>query len=394
MYKILLVDDHDAIQKAYQCLLEEHGFTVITAPNPQDGLKILDDEQHPVVIVTDVKFPSGIDGFEFIRRIKKAHPNHHEVIVISGHANMDLVIEAIHLDASDFIPKPCEINLLLLAIKRASQKIEMRQTIKEYMESLEYMVNTRTDEIKRMEEQLVQAAKLSAMGELAASVCHELRQPLCGIMGFSYLAEREISEDSPAMPYLKKLDEQCERMRAIIENLRAFSRQSDASLEVMNIRDALEDAISLFRHQLKNHGIELEESAPADLPPVLGNKTKLQQVFVNLISNARDALDTRNGNKPKKISIRCEVDNEIRNIRVWVADNGIGIDESIKSRVFDSFFSTKSVEQGTGLGLSIARTIVSDHNGEISFLSNPAEGTSFVVRLPVSKRYDSPEQML
>ena len=168
----------------------------------------------------------------------------------------------------------------------------------------------------------------------------------------------------------------------IIENLRAFSRQSDASLEVMNIRDALEDAISLFRHQLKNHGIELEENSPADLPPVLGNKTKLQQVFVNLISNARDALDARNGDKQKKISIRCEVDTGNKNIRVSVADNGIGIDESIKSRVFDSFFSTKSVEQGTGLGLSIARTIISDHNGEINFFSSPEEGTSFVVRIP------------
>jgi signal transduction histidine kinase len=383
MYKILLVDDHDIIQKIYQSLLEEYGFTVITAASPEEGLDSLKEEQQPVIIITDVKFPSGMDGFEFIRRVKKAHSSHHEVIVISGHASMDLVIEAIHLDASDFIPKPCDINLLLLAIKRASQKIEMRQTIREYTESLEYMVKKRTDEIKRMEEQLVQAAKLSAMGELAASVCHELRQPLCGIMGFSYLAERDLSENSPARPYLRKLDEQCERMREIIENLRAFSRQSDASPELMKIHDALEDAIALFRHQLKNHGIELEENLPADLPPVLGNKTKLQQVFVNLISNARDALDVRNGNTPKKISIRCEVDDESKNVQVWIADNGIGIDESIKSRVFDSFFSTKSVEQGTGLGLSIARTIISNHNGEINFSSDPQGGTSFMVRLPV-----------
>ncbi|MEW5804747.1 MAG: ATP-binding protein [bacterium] len=384
MYKILLVDDQDSILKAYQSLLEAYGFTVITASSPQEGLKTLEGEQHPVVIITDIKFPSGIDGFEFIRWVKKAYPNYHEVIVISGHATMDLVIEAIHLDASDFIPKPCELNLMLLAIKRASQKIEMRQTIKEYTEGLEYMVKKRTDEIKHMEEQLVQAAKLSAMGELAASVCHELRQPLCGIMGFSYLAGRELGEESPALPYLKKLDEQCERMREIIENLRAFSRQSDASLEVMNIHDALEDAISLFHHQLKNHGIELEENVPADLPPVLGNKTKLQQVFVNLISNARDALDAQNKTKPKKITIRCEADDRNKNIRIFVADNGIGIDESIRSRVFDSFFSTKSVEQGTGLGLSIARTIISDHNGEINFSSDPHEGTLFVVRLPVT----------
>jgi len=383
MYKILVVDDHNSIQKAYRDFLEGHDFTVITAESPQEGLTILKEEQYPIIIITDIKFPAGADGFEFIRWVKHTHPNH-EVIVISGHANMDLVIDAIRLDASDFIPKPCEMNLLLLAIKRASKKIEMRQTIKEYTESLEYMVKKRTDEIKRMEEQLVQAAKLSAMGELAASVCHELRQPLCGIMGFSYLADRELSEDSLARPYLKKLDEQCERMREIIENLRAFSRQSDATLELMNIRDALEDAVSLFRHQLKNRGIELEESIPVNLPLILGNKTKLQQVFVNLISNARDALDVRSGQEQNKISIRCDMDDENKNIQVWITDNGIGIDESITSRVFDSFFSTKSVEQGTGLGLSIARTIISDHNGEIDFITRQGEGTSFVVRLLVN----------
>ncbi|MEW6380942.1 MAG: ATP-binding protein [bacterium] len=383
MYKILLVDDNDSIQKTYQSLLEAHGFTVITAASPKEGLQILTEEQDPFVIITDIKFPSGMDGFEFIRWIKKTHPNH-EVVVISGYATMDLAIDAIRLDASDFIPKPCEINLLLLAIKRASQKIEMRQTIREYTDSLEYMVQKRTEEIKRIEGQLVQTAKLSAMGELAASVCHELRQPLCGIMGFGYLAERELGEDSPARPYLRKLDEQCERMQQIIENLRAFSRQSDATLELINIHDPLEDAISLFRHQLRSRGIELEEDLPTNLPPVLGNRTKLQQVFVNLISNARDALDARNGHCQKKISVRCEADDENRNIRVWVIDNGIGIDESIKSRIFDPFFSIKSVEKGTGLGLSIARTIISDHNGEINFFSNPGEGTSFVVRLPAT----------
>jgi|GEM_PF-1293040 len=384
MYKILLVDDNSSIQKTYQSLLEAHGFMVAIASSPQEGLLFLKEEQDPMVIITDIKFPSGIDGFEFIRQVKKMYPNH-EVVVISGYATMDLAIEAIRLDASDFIPKPCEINLLLVAIKRASKKIEMRQTIKEYTDSLEYIIQKRTDEIKRMEGQLVQAAKLSAMGELAASVCHELRQPLCGIMGFSYLVERELDEDSPARPYLRMLDEQCERMKQIIENLRAFSRQSDTTMELININDALEGAISLFRHQLRNRGIELEVDLSADLPLVLGNKTKLQQVFVNLISNARDALDARNGHKQKKISIRCEADEENKNVRVWVMDNGIGIDESIKPRIFDSFFTTKSVEQGTGLGLSIARTIVSDHNGEINFSSRPGEGTSFVVRVPAHR---------
>ena len=385
MFKILLVDDQVSILKAYQEFLEEYNFNVITAESPQEGLQILGKQNHPVIIITDIKFPSSrVDGFDFIRRLKKTYPNN-EVIVISGHANMDLVIEAIRLNASDFIPKPCEMNLLLLAIKRAAQKIEMRKIIKEYTESLEQMVKERTDEIKRMEEQLIQAAKLSAMGELSASVCHELKQPLTGIIGFSDLIGCNLSQDSPARPYVMRLNEQCERMNQIIETIRAFSHQADTSCEYIHLKESIEDAISLFSQQLKNRNIQIKKYIPPDLPQILGNKTKLQQVFVNFISNARDALNAQTKTQEKQISISCELDDENKNILIHISDNGIGIDQNIQSRIFDSFFSTKPDKQGTGLGLSIARTIIADYNGQVDLSSTPGEGTSFIIRLPCNE---------
>ena len=385
MFKILLVDDQVSILNAYQEFLEEYSFTVITAESPQKGLQTLKEEIHPVIIITDIKFPSaGVDGFDFIRKVKKNYPNH-EVIVISGHADMDLVIEAIRLDTSDFIPKPCEMNLLLLAIKRAAQKIEMRNIIKEYTESLEQMIQERTDKIKSMEEQLIQAAKLSAMGELSASVCHELKQPLCGIMGFSDLIERKLSQDSPARSYLIRLNEECERMNQIIETIRAFSHQADSAFEYIHLKKSIEDAISLFSQQFKKYNIDVKKDIPTNLPPILGNKTKLQQVFVNLISNARDALNAQTKTQEKQISIHCELDDRNNNILIQVKDNGIGIDQNIQSRIFDSFFSTKKDNQGTGLGLSIARTIIADHKGQVNFSSTPGEGTSFIIRLPFTE---------
>lgn len=383
MVRILIVDDEDAILTAYQEFLEEHNFSVLTAESPQEGFHLLGEEKGPFIIITDIKFPStGVDGFEFIGWVKKTYQDH-EIIVISGHATMDLAIEAVRLDASDFIPKPCEMNLLLLAIRRAMKKIEMRRMLREYTESLEFMVEERTKEIKRMEAQLIQAAKLSAMGELAASICHELRQPLCGIMGFADLISRDLNNDSPAKSYLAKLDVQCERMKEIIENLRVFSHHSDTAFEPMDIKEPLEDSLSLFNHQFKNHNIRLTTHIPSDLPPILGNKTRLQQVFVNLISNARDALDTLPRQKEKYLTIHCEHDGE--SIQVHITDNGVGIDQSVQNKIFDPFFSTKSVKQGTGLGLSIARNIVADHSGQINLVSQPGEGSSFIIDLPIHR---------
>ena len=129
--------------------------------------------------------------------------------------------------------------------------------------------------------------------------------------------------------------------------------------------------------------IDLENHIPPNLPKIFGNKTKLQQVFVNLISNARDALNAQTDVREKQISIHCERDENT--IRIQINDNGIGIDEKIQSRIFDSFFSTKTDKQGTGLGLSIARTIIADHKGQVNFSSTPGEGTSFIVRLPFTE---------
>ena len=382
MVKILLVDDQQSILQAYKEFLEENNFLVITADTPRKALSLLDKETLPIIIITDIKFPAAdMDGFELIRKVKKEYPLH-EIIIISGHATMEFVIEAIRLDASDFIPKPCEMNLLLLAINRADNKIQMRQIIKEYTESLEHNVQERTDEIKRMEAQLIQAAKLSAMGELSASVCHELRQPLCGIMGFSDLIGKKLSEDNSTKSYLEKLNKQCERMEELIENLRTFSRQADTSFEPMSIGESIEDALSLFDQQLKNHHIKITKEIPQGLPLILGNKTKLQQVFVNLICNARDAVNSLTNQKEKHILIHCQKKDQ-DTVLISITDNGVGIKRNLQARVFDSFFSTKSVKKGTGLGLSIARTIIDDLKGQIDFVSTPGEGTSFTVELPI-----------
>jgi phosphoglycerate-specific signal transduction histidine kinase len=287
--KIILIDDNESILDAYKNILINLGYEVDTARSGEIGLELVKDKGHQIVI-TDIKFsPYQIDGFKILEEVKKIN-SECEVIVITGYLDLDLAIKAMHLDASDFIPKPCREQDLLLAIKRASEKLQMRRLVKEYTESLRKTINRKEQEMASIQEKLIHTEKLSAMGELAASICHELCQPLCGIMGFTYMAAEDIPENTKAKWYIKKIEEQITRMEQIVRNLRIFSRKSDGGFIPVCINEVVQSAVCLFDHQFKSQGIKLIEDLGKDIPTVLGNKIKLQQVIVNLLSNARDAL--------------------------------------------------------------------------------------------------------
>lgn len=380
--KILLIDDNESILEAYKNILTNEGYEVETAGSGESGLEIM-KEQGQQIVITDIKFsPYQIDGFKIIEEVKRLNSNC-EVIVITGYSDLDLAIKAMHFDASDFIPKPCRKQDLLLAIKRASEKLQMRRLVKEYTESLQKIIDKKEQEMARIEEKLIHTAKLSAMGEMAASICHELCQPLCGIMGFTYMASEDIPENTKAKWYIKKIEEQITRMEQILKNIRIFSRKSDGALLPLCINEVVQSAVCLFTHQFKNQGIQLIENLGKDIPPVMGNKTKLQQVVVNLLSNARDALNEVNEKRFKKVIIKTGFDKADQMVEISVADNGIGMEKEIHEKIFQSFFTTKEDERGTGLGLSVSKSIVSDHDGEIAVESQKDCGSTFIICLPV-----------
>jgi C4-dicarboxylate-specific signal transduction histidine kinase len=251
----------------------------------------------------------------------------------------------------------------------------------------------REQELRDKQEQLVQAGKLATLGELTTGVAHELNNPLNNIGLFIGNATDQLRLgllDRKRLEHeLEKAMEQVRKATAIISHLRTFGRAAPVSVERVDVDEAIERSLSLMQEQLRLRGIEIELDLCADELIVLGNAIQLEQVFINLLTNARDALE----DSPQK-TIRIATESDGEEIRIAFADTGSGIAPEVEQRIFDPFFTTKEVGTGTGLGLSITYSIVKEHGGEISVSSEPGGGARFLVALPVSDEEPVGEPLL
>ena len=241
----------------------------------------------------------------------------------------------------------------------------------------------REHELRDKQEQLVQAGKLATLGELTTGVAHELNNPLNNIGLYignvidrmrlgTVEADRVLAELESAMEQVQKATE-------IISHLRTFGRSAPVTIERVDVDDVIERSLSLMQEQLRLRAIEVQLELAAEELVVHGNAIQLEQVFVNLLTNSRDALQDA---PQKAIRIRSRLAGEL--IRIRVADTGPGIPPEIEQRIFDPFFTTKEVGGGTGLGLSITYSIVKEHGGEISLLPG-TEGAVFEIVLPFAR---------
>ena len=256
-------------------------------------------------------------------------------------------------------------------------------------------------EARELQLQILRSARLVSLGQMAAGMAHELNQPLTALSATAegiLLRQQEDMEIAPErlqgmMEHMLRL---VERMVDTIQHLRIFSR--DTSKEpgaLLMVNEVVQSALELIQTQLKSRGIDLELDLGEELPEVLGHPHPLEQVLLNLLSNARDALDKKEaqlegGGKSgwgKLLSIRTRHDTEAGQIILEVEDQGTGIDAEDQQRLFEPFFTTKEPDKGTGLGLSLAYAIVKDHGGEIECQSQERKGTLFRVRLPVAESH-------
>jgi histidine kinase len=252
---------------------------------------------------------------------------------------------------------------------------------------------TTSDITKRLEveQQLAQASKLATLGEMATGVAHELNQPLSVIKTVSSFFIRKIRKKETLDPetlntMLGKVDSNVDRANKIITHMRLFARKSDVKLMPVQINDVMEKAFDIFNQQLKVRGIEVIWNLTPDLPNILGDPDRLEQVFINLLINARDSIEERwegqeTQHGDKAITLSSRRDN--KKVLVEVRDTGTGIDDDSLNKIFDPFFTTKEVGQGTGLGLSISYGIVKDCGGDIRVLKEPGPGACFVLSFPV-----------
>jgi C4-dicarboxylate-specific signal transduction histidine kinase len=250
-------------------------------------------------------------------------------------------------------------------------------------------ITRREKELREKQEQLVQAGKLATLGELTTGVAHELNNPLNNIALFigNVMDALDLGVATPELTkrHLNNALRQVHKATEIISHLRTFGRAAPASRGVVHVNDVIERALSLMDQQLRSRQVEVRLELSADNPRVLANAIQLEQVFINLLANARDALKDA---KVRRVRVRSEI---VRDgfVDVTFEDTGAGIAEGLEQRIFDPFFTTKDVGQGTGLGLSITYGIVKDHKGTISVLKRPpGEGATFVVQLPLASDGD------
>jgi two-component system NtrC family sensor kinase len=231
----------------------------------------------------------------------------------------------------------------------------------------------------RLEEQLQQREKLSSIGLLAAGVAHEVNTPLTGVSSYTQMLLGMLPETDPKHTLLQKVRRQADRASNIVNNLLNFSRTGSATeFNEISVNRVLDDTLQLLEPQLRRNQIQLVRAYDPDLPLIYGNAGKLQQVFTNLILNARDAIPDEGG----RINIFTAFNEEDDAVLIEIADTGIGIAPENVAKIYDPFFTTKGVGRGTGLGLAVTYGIVQEHSGHISVESTPGKGTTFRITLP------------
>jgi histidine kinase len=271
--------------------------------------------------------------------------------------------------------------------------VNIRVSSSEYMGRKVFLV-TASDITMRLiaEQQVIQASKMATLGEMATGVAHELNQPLSVIKTASSFLRRKVLNkeqipDDTLATMAGEIHGHVDRASNIIAHMREFGRKSEVAREKVQINDVLKRAHQFFSQQLKLREIEVTQEFDEDLPHILADPNRLEQVFINLLINARDAIENKweqgaPRNEGKKIALKTGMKDGM--ITAEVSDTGTGIPPDILDKIFDPFFTTKKAGKGTGIGLSISYSIVQDYDGTIKVKTEEGEGSTFIVQFPLS----------
>lgn len=499
MSKLLLIDDEEGVRKIFSLSLRKEGYQVFAAEDGERGMEIFEREVPPLVL-TDIKMP-GMDGIEVLKRIKEISPET-EVIIITGHGDMDLAIQSLKFGASDFITKPINDEALLVALERAKERWSIKRRLKEYTLDLERMVEAATEEMKRryefedkliqssidgivatdeegtiiiynkgaegifgyprnevirkmsifdlyppwiaeefrqclvykrcerpynweqtsivrkdsheipvafsgavlfekgeilgsvgfihdlssikyLEQELIKSERLAAIGQTVAGLAHYIKNILSGLKGGAYIVNSSIEKND--VDSLKAGWEMVERNIGRVSDLAldllTYSKEREPEYQECSPNAIADEVCILVEPYAKKYNVNIVRDFDQSIGEVYLDPQDMHRCLLNLLSNAVDAC-IFNHDKEKtwfvKVKTALEEDNRIR---LEVTDNGCGMDEEVKKRLFTSFFSTKG-GKGTGLGLLITQKIISELGGTIDVVSELGKGSTFIIRLP------------
>jgi signal transduction histidine kinase len=371
--RVLLVDDEAGIRKVLGIALEDSGYAVTTAENGEEALRLF-REMNPSIVLTDIKMPD-MDGIELLQHIKAESPDT-EVIMFTGHGDMDLAIKSLKYDATDFVTKPINDEILEIALKRARERIVMRQQLREYTENLERLV----DEKAR---QLVEAERMAAVGQTVAELSHTIKNIANSLKGSIFVLGKgiELDEKEYILEGWRMAESNLERIKNLSLDLLHYGKYAKAQLSPCDPNRPADEVLRLMEAKAQEEGVRLEAKLSQDLGPVVMDPDGIQRCLMNLLGNAIDACsDNAASGRDKRVALRTVAVKE-GGVEYQVVDNGCGMDDDVQLRLFQSFFSTKGTD-GTGIGLMMTKRIVDQHQGTVEVKSRPGEGATMTIRLP------------
>lgn len=393
MNRILVVDDNVSHLESLGVLLESSGYEVIKESEAEKVLKIA-QEQKPDLIMMDFRMP-GMSGFEVVKLLKSNAATKDIVILIFSATvrSGEMFKEALEVGAEDFISMPADNKEIISRVKVCLDRKKYINELKETEGALRLAYSN----LKETQSQLIQAEKLNVAGRLASGVAHEVRNPLAAaLQAVNYLEKSTPHPKTDILQTLALLKRNIKRADKIISLLLDFSKVASLNLQSEDINSILGKSLDLVKYRVKLERIEIIKEIKEELPKVLVDKNRMEQVFVNILLNAIQAMP-----KGGKLTIRI-YDKQLEAIRkgigrraddhfrvgervvvVEVEDTGIGISEEDLKRIFDPFFTTKGPTGGVGLGLSITHSIIDMHRGLIDVKSEIGKGTKVILTLKI-----------
>lgn len=389
---VLIVDDEQPVINSLRRVLRKENYQLLSTTDPLEAIEILKKNDIDVLL-SDQRMPK-MTGVELLVKAREISPDTIR-IMLTAYTEWDNAENAINKgEVWRFFTKPWNDDIVrdtiregvnLSRMKKENKRLlaiihQQNQMLKERSENLEKKVEAQEKVLKDAQASMLRTEKLASLGMIAGGIAHEINNPLGGILTMTELLLSEVEKDSPIYADLKEIEAAALHSKSVVENLLKFARQSKESImKPVFLSSVLEQVRKLLGHSLEIKDVELVYLLESDLPPVFGDSSKLQQVFMNLFTNAAQAMPDGG-----RLTVSALKSDDNGKIIVDVTDTGIGIPPEIIPRIFDPFFTTKAEGEGTGLGLSVSYGIIKEHNGEIEVKSVVGRGTTFTISLPIA----------
>jgi len=397
--KILIADDDFSTRKMLSFTLTKEGFDPIVAEDGTAALEILQQDDSPKIAILDWQMP-GLTGIEVLKELRKCQKSYVYCIILTAKSSMEDFKIGFDAGTDDFLTKPIDTSLIKQKLNVAKRIIQYEINEEQMQAKLVNYANSMKVLAEERAKQLIHADRLATLGTLAAGIAHEINNPTTFIAGnaqslekywetllqkgyFSDTEDQQVAlilEDFPKM--LSGIRSGVKRITKIVSSLKSYARQ-DLSMtkSPFEMNEVVENALEICNNKIK-YNITVEKNIPESIKCAFGDKYQIEQVLVNLITNAADAM---NGQKNSRLLIFCQQDNNM--IQMHVQDNGPGIAEESISKIFNPFFTLKSRHDNTGLGLSISKSIIEEHNGQLNVKNTSEGGAVFSFSLPVAENY-------